>query len=656
MHRSRRDRCQAVSLSLRARTAILVVCSLVLPPAGAVALAGGASAEPVGSSQITPSAGATIGGQTVTITGTEHVAETVAQSVGGHWAISEDGLLYDLNLGGDVPFEALADTTVQQVSSSGLHTLALTSSGDVLSWGHNAQGQLGDGTQTNRPAPIVVDFGAHLGDSSVTSIVAGTNHSLALTDDGRIFGWGSNTNGQLGTGDTTRALHPVPADTSSIPDGRTVTSIDTAQVHSAAVLDDGSVYGWGNNFNGQLGLGNWTTSLVPTHMTRTGPGGLVVEQVALGYYNSLVRTADGTVHATGYGFYGQNGTGVDGAMANTRSLTPVSTAGVLDGARVVDIAAEGHRVNAVLEDGTAVGWGRSYLGNGVVDGPFSAPVAVDTSGALAGAHLTRVTMVSNGTYALAADGSVYSWGGGVFAGGSAVPVISPPLVAPLTVAFGSPDHTGADVSYDRASKELRALTPARSPGTVEVTVARSAAPTVSAAAGEFTFGSPPVVTTHPLSQVVESGTSVRLEVAADGDTAPDVLWQTSLDGRTWETVTDGVLTESHPTTVVDGAVVPGTTTSTVDLTATAPRLSVRAVLDNGSGDPVESDVAVVRLTNPPVALDSHQDGGPSDAMPLVHGLGTPGATVTVTVDGARAAEAVVGDHGHWLARIPSPWI
>lgn len=328
--------------------------------------------------------------------------------------------------------------------------------------------------------------------------------------------------------------------------------------------------------------------------------------------------------------------------------------GVLDGAYVVDIAAEGHRVAAVLEDGTAVGWGRSYPGNGMVDGPFDSPVAVDATGALEGAHLARVTMVSNGTYVLASDGSVYSWGGGTFAQGAAVPVPSPPLIAPLTVTFGSPEHTGTDVSYDRATREVHAVTPSRGPGTVEVTVARSAAPAVSAAAGEFAFGSPPVITTQPQSQVVESGTSVRLEIAADGDTAPDVLWRTSLDGRTWEAVIDGVMTEQHPTAVVDGTVVPGTTTSTVDLTATAPRVSVRAVLDNGLGDPVESDVAVVRLSNPPVVLGSHHDGGPSDAVPLVYGLGTPGAAVTVSVDGEPATDTLVGDHGYWLARVPEP--
>ena len=90
------------------------------------------------------------------------------------------------------------------------HSLALMSDGTVWAWGLNATGQLGDGTTTDRFTPVQVrgeNGVSYL--TGVTAISAGWNHSLALRDDGTVWAWGNNSQGQIGDGTTTNRSTPV---------------------------------------------------------------------------------------------------------------------------------------------------------------------------------------------------------------------------------------------------------------------------------------------------------------------------------------------------------------------------------------------------------------------------------------------------------------
>jgi hypothetical protein len=90
------------------------------------------------------------------------------------------------------------------IAAGGFHSLALKGDGTVWAWGYNRDGQLGDGTTTNRTTPVQVS-----GLSGVTAIAAGTHHSLALKGDGTVWAWGGNWYGQLGDGTTTNSTTPV---------------------------------------------------------------------------------------------------------------------------------------------------------------------------------------------------------------------------------------------------------------------------------------------------------------------------------------------------------------------------------------------------------------------------------------------------------------
>jgi alpha-tubulin suppressor-like RCC1 family protein len=87
------------------------------------------------------------------------------------------------------------------IAAGATHTVALGDDGTVRAWGNNSNGQLGDGTTTQRTAPVQAS-----GLASVTAIAAGNDFTVSLRIDGTVFAWGKNSNGQLGDGTTTDRL------------------------------------------------------------------------------------------------------------------------------------------------------------------------------------------------------------------------------------------------------------------------------------------------------------------------------------------------------------------------------------------------------------------------------------------------------------------
>ena len=142
-------------------------------------------------------------------------------------------------------------SSVTAISTGGLHSCALTESGGVKCWGSNSSGQLGDGTTTNRTTAVDVS-GLN---SGVTAITTGGNHTCALTVGGGAKCWGTNHNGQLGDGTTTNRTTSV--DVSGLSSG--VAAISAGGSHSCALTVGGGAKCWGTNYDGQLGDGTTTS-------------------------------------------------------------------------------------------------------------------------------------------------------------------------------------------------------------------------------------------------------------------------------------------------------------------------------------------------------------------------------------------------------------
>jgi alpha-tubulin suppressor-like RCC1 family protein len=149
-----------------------------------------------------------------------------------------------------------ADAIAVSVVSGGEHNCILTYDGLVKCWGRNAEGQLGDGTTTQRNAAVnVSDMGA-----VISAIATGNSHTCALTTSGGVKCWGLNTSGQLG--DNTTIQRNAPFDVVGLSSN--VVSISAGGNHTCAAIIDGSVKCWGRNLEGQLGDNTFTNRLTPT--------------------------------------------------------------------------------------------------------------------------------------------------------------------------------------------------------------------------------------------------------------------------------------------------------------------------------------------------------------------------------------------------------
>ncbi|WP_051327499.1 thrombospondin type 3 repeat-containing protein [Desulfatibacillum aliphaticivorans] len=200
------------------------------------------------------------------------------------------------------PQKVNALSNVTALAAGEFHSLALARDGSVWSWGNNLWGQLGLGTSgsnTDKATPQKVEAL-----SNVVAIVAGSYHTLALARDGSVWAWGDNYYGQLGLGTSgLGADESTPQKVEALSNAAAIVAGDN---HSLALARDGSVWSWGRNDYGQLGLMDYS-EIKTTPQQVTGIAGLVA--MAGGGLHTLAVTQDGAVWAWGYNEYGQAGTG-----------------------------------------------------------------------------------------------------------------------------------------------------------------------------------------------------------------------------------------------------------------------------------------------------------------------------------------------------------
>jgi alpha-tubulin suppressor-like RCC1 family protein len=267
-----------------------------------------------------------------------------------------------------IPYGAV----VVDVSCGLGHALFLLKTGCVWSSGSGGNGRLGLGDTSDRKDPCLL---VSLLGESVSAVQCGASHSLALTSTGRVYSWGKNSQGQCGTGHLGEVLRPVPCKTLS---SERVVQVAAGWEHSIALTDKGAVYAWGCGYKDNrrgivppvLGLGDNNGRTVPERLRafdsdnardlKTGPKlgifGVELEpyrivSIACGWDHCLALDNGGKVRAWGSGQNGKLGRG------NEESAPTPSFILALDHVCVVSIAAGCEHSAAVTDEGVIYTWG-----------------------------------------------------------------------------------------------------------------------------------------------------------------------------------------------------------------------------------------------------------------------------------------------------------
>ena len=272
------------------------------------------------------------------------------------------------------PVTGIGRERITLIAAGSGHCAVVTECGNLLLWGYNAIGQCGTGAAGgNILIATRCDSGA-LADAGVrvVFVACGYGHTVALTSDGGVVAFGSNYDGQLGTGsnddDEEQPLHAAMTsgtgsdDNQPTPERLACTALDGVRIVGCAagasfthlVSDDGRVFAMGRNHHGQLGTGNTTNVSTPIEIDTAHFGGAPVAAVACGMDHTMAITRDeGKLYGWGWGASGRTGLG-----HTDDATTPHPVVGALADARVVRIAAGMGHSCALTEDGRVFAFGK----------------------------------------------------------------------------------------------------------------------------------------------------------------------------------------------------------------------------------------------------------------------------------------------------------
>jgi alpha-tubulin suppressor-like RCC1 family protein len=267
-----------------------------------------------------PVAVPTLSGIQMVVGGLYHSA--ALRNDGTVWTWGYNGLC-QLGDGGQqnrsTPAQVAGLSGVKAVACGEYHTAALLTDGTVRAWGNNDCGQLGDGTTVRRATPVAVT-----GLSGVKAIASTKGgFTVALKTDGTVWAWGYNDYGKLGDGTTSERHAPVQA--LGLSSVQAIAA--SGEYHAVALLADGTVWACGRNLEGELGDG--TTTERHTYVQVTGLSG--VKAITCGRIHTAVVKTDGTAWTWGNNQFGQLGDGTVNGRSTPVQVTGLSGAQAVAG-------------------------------------------------------------------------------------------------------------------------------------------------------------------------------------------------------------------------------------------------------------------------------------------------------------------------------------
>ena len=306
-------------------------------------------------------------------------------------------------------------STWASISNGSRIGAAIKTDGTMWIWG---SGGLGLGDTTTRSSPV------QIGALTTWLSVAAGNHSLAIKTDGTLWSWGNNNGGRLGLGNTTYYSSPK-----QVGAGTTWSKIKTGDSNfSLAIKTDGSLWSWGKNYNGQLGLGN---SHGGTDRSSPIQVGALTNwlTVSSSYFSAYAIKTDGTMWAWGNNNGGRLGLGNSTYYSSPKQIGALTTWSNVQGGR------NGSAI-AVKTDGTMWTWGKNSYGT--LGLSASSHYSNNKSSPTQVGALTTWLTITAGNYHMAAiktDGTLWTWGFNQSGGlglGNTTGISSPVQVGALT--------------------------------------------------------------------------------------------------------------------------------------------------------------------------------------------------------------------------------
>jgi alpha-tubulin suppressor-like RCC1 family protein len=329
-------------------------------------------------------------GTTTIGTGTSSPVQTFAGgtnwksvSCGGYnsAAIKTDGTLWTwgLNLYGQLgnndsgvgerssPIQTVSGgTDWKAVAGGDNHMTAIKTDGTLWTWGFNTSGQLGTNDITHRSSPIQTVSGG----TDWKQVSAGRSHTATIKNNGELWTFGDNTYGQLGDSSLLHKSSPIQ----TIAGGTNWKSVICGGYHTTAIKTDGTLWVWGENASGQLGVGDVAIRSSPV---QTVAGGNDWKSVGAGYANTAAIKTNGELWNWGRNDYGQLGTN-----DRTSRSSPIQTVAGGNDWKSVDVGVGGLHTVALKLNGEVWNWGYNLVGclgdNSVA--PKSSPVQTVAGG------------------------------------------------------------------------------------------------------------------------------------------------------------------------------------------------------------------------------------------------------------------------------------
>jgi len=235
------------------------------------------------------------------------------------------------------PFQIGTANNWASISAGGGHTIAIKTDGTLWAWGYNADGELGDGTNINKNSPVQIGIATNW-----AKISTGGNHTLAIKTDGSLWAWGRNSEGELGNG-TVSGWKNIPT---QIGTATNWARISAGGLHCIAIKTDGTLWAWGYNNSGQLGVGNYSAYWFPAQIgTETNWA-----SIRTGGDQTIAIKTDGTLWAWGWNSNGQLG---DGTTTTRNSPVQIGTSNIWASISVG---------KAIKTDGSLWAWGINTYG------------------------------------------------------------------------------------------------------------------------------------------------------------------------------------------------------------------------------------------------------------------------------------------------------